>query len=195
LDDTPLPVGGNESRASLDTNSPSYSQSQSAETLNVSPENLKKTLSSDNMSIQSSIGKTKDGDVKGLRAAEAFVRPTPVAVHGDISSFGFDLRNCTFHLSLSAPSSTREEVPTVVYLPDFHFPAGQTSVEASGGKWRISSEDHNGATVQILRWWHAEGDQTMTVKGVVRKQGGAMLGVEEDEGYLQQCQRQACMVM
>jgi hypothetical protein len=32
------------------------------------------------------------------------------------------------------------------------------------------------------------------VKGVIRKQGGA-LGMEEDEGYLQQCQRQACSVM
>ena len=197
LDDIPLPVGGlpsTDSRASIDTNSPAYSQAQSSETLKVSPDNLKKTLSSDNMSMQSSLVQDKDGDVKGLRAAEAFVRPTPIAVHGDISSFGFDLRNCTFRLSLSAASSTREEAPTVAYLPDFHFPSGQTSVEASGGKWTVSSEEQNGATVQLLRWWHAEGDQTMTVKGVVRKQG-AGLGTEEDEGYLQQCQRQACSVM
>jgi hypothetical protein len=32
------------------------------------------------------------------------------------------------------------------------------------------------------------------VKGVVRKQDGA-LGTEEDEGYLQQCQKQNCAVM
>jgi hypothetical protein len=99
-----------------------------------------------------------------------------------------------FTLSLTAGSPTREEVPTIAYLPDFHFPSGQTSVEATGGKWMISSEDQNGAVVQILRWWHAEGDQTIKVKGVVRKQG-AGLGTEEDEGYLQQCQRQACVVM
>lgn len=135
-----------------------------------------------------------NGDVRGLRAAEAFVRPTPVATHGDITAFGFDLRNCTFRLSLSAPSSTREDSPSVMYLPEFHFPSGQTKVEVSGGKWTISSEESNGALQQTLRWWHAEGEQTMTVKGVVRKQGGA-LGTEEDEGYLQQCQKQACMVM
>jgi hypothetical protein len=169
--------------------SPSFSEAQSSETLQVSPENLQKTLLSENMS-----SKSTGGDVKGLRAAEAFVRPTPVATHGDISSYGFDLRNCTFKLALKARSATKEEAPTVVYLPQFHFPAGQTNIEVSSGKWTISTEDVHGAALQILRWFHAEGDQTMTVKGVVRKQGTA-LGVEEDEGYLQQCQRQACTVM
>lgn len=138
--------------------------------------------------------KSTGGDVRGLRAAEAFIRPTPVAVHGDMSSFGFDLQNCTFKLSLSAPSSTSEEVPTVIFLPEFHFPTGQTTVEVSGGKWTISTEESSGALQQLLRWWHAEGDQNITVKGVVRKQG-APLGTEEDEGYLQQCQRQMCSVM
>ena len=32
------------------------------------------------------------------------------------------------------------------------------------------------------------------VKGVVRKAGSA-LGTDEDEGYLAQCQKQACTVM
>lgn len=82
----------------------------------------------------------------------------------------------------------------MVFLPEFHFPTGQTSVEVTGGKWTISSEDTNGASQQILKWWHAEGDQTITVKGVVRKAGNA-LGTEEDEGYLAQCQKQACTVM
>lgn len=135
-----------------------------------------------------------EGDVAGLRAAEAFIRPTPVAVHGDVSSYGFDLRNCTFKLALCAPSSTSENAPTVCYLPEFHFPSGQTSVEVTGGKWTITSEETSGALQQILRWWHAEGDQTITVKGVVRKAGSA-LGTDEDEGYLQQCQKQACAVM
>lgn len=135
-----------------------------------------------------------EGDVRGLRAAEAFIRPTPVAVHGDMSSYGFDLKTCTFKLALSAPSSTAEDAPTVCYLPEFHFPSGQSSVEVSGGKWTISSEESDGALQQTLRWWHAEGDQSMVVKGVVRKSGNA-LGSEEDEGYLQQCQKQNCAVM
>lgn len=137
--------------------------------------------------------RTED-DVRGLRAAEAFIRPAPVAVHGDISSYVFDLRTCTFKLSLSAPSSTSEDAPTTAFLPEFHFPSGQASVEVSGGKWTISSDDSSGVVQQVLRWWHAEGDQTITVKGVVRKPGSA-LGTDEDEGYLQQCQRENCAVM
>jgi hypothetical protein len=136
----------------------------------------------------------RDGDVRGLRAAEAFIRPTPVAVHGDISSYGFDLKSATFKLALTAPSSTAEEAPTFCYLPEFHFPTGQTSVQVSGGKWTINSEETDGALQQVLRWWHAEGDQTMTVKGVVRKPG-TPVGTEEEEGYLQQCQKQNCAVM
>jgi hypothetical protein len=133
--------------------------------------------------------KSSGGDVRGLRAAEAFIRPTPVATHGDVLSFGFDLRNCTFKLSLSAPSSTSKDAPTIVFLPEFHFPTGgQTTVEVSGGNWTIASEEAGGALVQMLRWWHAEGDQTLTVKGLVRKQGAAQSNAE-DEGYLQQYQQ------
>lgn len=196
LDDKPVPPGAfspADSRASLDTTSASYSQAQSQETLNVGPSNLKKTLSSDQMSTQS--GMSKAGDVRGLRAAEAFIRPTPVATHGSVDSYVFDLKSCTFNLTLSAPSSTSEEAPTTIFLPEFHFPQQQTNVEVSGGKWTIESEEAGkGARRQILRWWHAEGEQKMVVKGVVRKQG-APLGVEEDEGYLKQCQKQACVVM
>lgn len=132
--------------------------------------------------------------MRGLRAAEAFVRPTPVATHGDVTSYGFDLRGATFKLALSAPTSTKEEAPTTIFLPEFHFPQGQTNIEVSGGKWTITTEDSDGASQQILRWWHAEGDQKLTVKGVIRKQG-AGLSTEEDEGYLQQCQKNACVMM
>lgn len=138
--------------------------------------------------------KSAGSEVRGLRAAEAFVRPTPVATHGDVSSYGFDLRNCTFKLAVLAPTPTTEGLPTTIFLPEFHFPAGETTVEVSGGKWTINTEESSGTSQQILRWWHADGDQNLVVKGVIRKQGGA-LGVEEDEGYLQQCQRQACAVM
>jgi hypothetical protein len=178
-----------DSRTSLDTNSPSFSKAHSTDALSVSPDNLRKTLAAETMS-----SKSTGGDVRGLRAAEAFIRPRPVATHGDVSSYGFDLQSCTFKLSLSAPSSTSEEAPTVILLPEFHFPVGQTAVEVSGGKWEISTEESSGTLQQLLRWRHAEGDQYIIVKGVVRKQGTA-LGSEEDEGYLQQCQRQACSVM
>jgi hypothetical protein len=192
LDDKAVPAGPfspADSRASLDRDSPSFSRAHSSDTLSVTPSNLKKTVTEDRMSP-----KKMDGDVRGLRAAEAFIRPAPTSVHGDISSYVFDLKNCTFKLALTAPSSTAEDAPTTAYLPEFHFPSGQTSVEVSGGKWTISSEETDGALQQTLRWWHAEGDQTITVKGVVRKPGSS-IGTEEDEGYLAQCQKQNCAVM
>jgi hypothetical protein len=133
-------------------------------------------------------------DVRGLRAAEAFIRPTQLHTHGNVIASGFDLRNCTFKLSLLSPSSTKEDAPTIIYLPEFHFPASQTSVEVSGGKWTVTTETTKGAQQQLLRWWHAEAEQSIKITGVVRKQGGA-LDTEEDEGYLQQCQKQACVVM
>jgi hypothetical protein len=133
----------------------------------------------------------RDEDKAGYRAAEAYIRPTPVTVHGNVVSYGFDLRVCAFSLSLTAPSATSENAPTEIFLPEWHFPNGNTSVEVSGGKWSISLEDE----LQKLRWWHAEGDQKITVKGVVRKSGVALSNVEEEEGYLEQCQKAACSIM
>jgi len=193
LDDQAVPPGPfppAASRASLDTSSPTFSKAHATDTASITPSNIQKTVSSEQMSP-----KKDEGDVRGLRAAEAFIRPTPVVVHGDVSSYGFDLRYCTFKLALSAPSPTSEDAPTVCYLPEFHFPSGQTSVEVSGGKWTITSEETNGALQQTLRWWHAAGDQSITVKGMVRKPGNA-LGTEDDEGgYLQQYSNQICAVM
>ncbi|KAF2813801.1 glycoside hydrolase [Mytilinidion resinicola] len=175
----PIQKPSSDSRASFDTTSPAYSQAQSSETLTVSPANLKQTLSAEDMTLQGARQQSSDADSQSFRAAEAYVRPTPVTAHGDISQYGFDLRNRTFSMSLFAPSSTREEAPTVVFLPDFHFPPNDTSVEVSGGKWTISTEDENGALHQILRWWHAEGDQTIKIKG--SRQQGTAAGAEE--GY------------
>ncbi|KAF2838623.1 glycoside hydrolase family 5 protein [Patellaria atrata CBS 101060] len=196
LDDPPLPVSfpNNESTASFITESPSYSRSQLSETSSVSPSNLKQTLSSDNMVSSSNVDAGDKPDQVGFRAAEAYVRPTPIATHGDVVSYGFDLRNCTFTLSLSAQSSTKEEAPTEVFLPEYHFPQGATTVEVSGGKWKISTDEEGEAVQQRLRWWHAEGSQSITIKGVKRKQG-SLLPADEEEGYLEQCQQRTCTVM
>ena len=55
----------------------------------------------------------------------------------------------------------------------------------------------DGGEVQRLRWWHAEGEQEITVKGLARKSGAAEEGARYDEeaGYLEQCRKQACAVM
>ncbi|KAF2096393.1 glycosyl hydrolase-like protein [Rhizodiscina lignyota] len=188
-DDNLLPsLFSNGSVASLDPTSPSYSRSLNSSTTSVNPLTLKNTLASETMSLNRG-----DTGKVGYRAAEAYVRPAPMATHGNVLSYGFDLRNCTFTLSLNAPSSTSEAVPTEIYLPEFHFPQSNTDVEVTGGKWKISTEEAGEATLQVLQWWHAEGEQTITVKGVKRKAGA--LTPEEEEGYLQQCQPQRCAVM
>lgn len=100
----------------------------------------------------------------GYRAAEAYVRPSPNAVAGDMTHYVFDLRSCTFNVSLRA---TKEpDQPSVFFLPEFHFPRDMCVVETSGGKWEIYADD---GEVQRLRWWHGQGEQKLTVTGVVRQ--------------------------
>ncbi|KAK4549065.1 hypothetical protein LTR36_007521 [Oleoguttula mirabilis] len=186
-EDRPLPPSSYESNASklsLDPSSPSYSESQSETNAPVTPGSVQKTLSVDEMTRIMRTPSAGSGEAPGFRAAEAYVRPTPVLTHGTMSSHGFDLTNCTFHLYLTSPTPTPQEYPTIIFLPEFHFPQGQTSVEASGGKWEVRiDEDVEGAPQQVLRWWHGEGEQKVTVKGVKRKRG-TLQPRDEDEGMM-----------
>jgi hypothetical protein len=134
----------------------------------------------------------------GLRAAEAYVRPSHIYAVGNLISSGFDLRSTVFSFRLQASTPCTEDVPTEIFLPDFHFPRDQCTVEMSGGKWSISNEDYgpgdgDGATVQILRWWHKEGEQWIRVTGV--KRASSLTRYGEEEGYLDQCQQNKCAVM
>jgi len=58
----------------------------------------------------------------------------------------------------------------------------------------FADDEDDGGLMQRLRWWHAEGSQNITVKGVKRKQN-AVLGPDEEEGYLEQCPQRTCVVM
>lgn len=116
----------------------------------------------------------------GYRASEAYVRPAPVAVAGNIKHYGFDLKTCTFTLSLYSPKEFSSDAPTVLYLPEVHFPRDGCSVEVSGGKWEISEEEGD---VQQLKWWHGTGEQNIKVVGVVRKVNGDGAPGGEEAGY------------
>jgi len=139
-------------------------------------------------------GNEHNNKAASLRAAEAYVRPTPVMTHGDVLSFGFDLHNCEFKLTLHAPTSTPEDACTEVFLPEYHFPEDHVDVHVSGGKWTVTKEDVESGTMQILKWWHAAGTQTISVKGVTQRQGHR-LGAEEEDTYLDQCRQKGCTVM
>ena len=197
IDDRALPSVmplSNASETTLDPTSPSYSRSLTTDVSSVTPSDLKRTLTSENMRSQSFRSSAEDTDKPGFRAAEAYVRPTPIFTHGDIQEFGFDLKNCTFSLKVAAPSATPTALPTEVFLPGFHFPQGNVGVDVSGGKWTISVDEAEGAPVQKFRWWHAAGDQHVTIRGVKRRQG-RILDAEEDDGYLDQYWQRMCTVM
>ena len=205
LDDKPLPlhpepnaeVPGPPSRTastiSVDRSSPAFSQSLSTDQSPVLPENLKSKLATPSITSQKSNTPAEIGSTPGFRAAEAYVRPSPIATVGKVTSSGFDLRNAIYRFSLECQEPATEEVPTEIFLPEFHFPRDQTAVDVSSGKWTISVDDMDGGLIQRLRWYHGAGKQNMTVKGVQRRQGMA-LGKDEEEGYLEQC-RQKCSLM
>lgn len=97
-------------------------------------------------------------------------------------------------MSLECKAPATDDVPTEIFLPEFHFPRDNTTIEVSSGKWTISVDDMDGGMIQRLRWVHGAGKQNLTVKGVQRRQGMA-LGKEEEEGYLEQCRQSNCHIM
>jgi len=206
LDDKPLPLhpnpnsqvpgppSRNVSTISVDRSSPAFSESHSTDQSPVLPETLKNKLATPSITSQKSNTPAEIGSTPGFRAAEAYVRPTPIATVGKVTSSGFDLRNATFTFSLECKAPATEEVPTEVFLPEFHFPRDNTAVEVSSGRWTISVDDRDGGLIQRLRWYHGVGKQNMKVKGVQRRQG-MPLGKEEEEGYLEQCRQNSCSLM
>lgn len=159
----------------------------------ITPTNLRQTLTSPSISAVPSSSAPEIKNTPGYRAAEAFVRPSPVAVAGSISKYGFDLHKCEFHLEIRAAKAVQTSSdgnPTVVFLPEYHFPKDDCVIEVSSGKWEIGSDDSEGALVQRFRWWHGEGDQSLKIKGVVRthnvREDGT--GADGDVGYYQAVQ-------
>jgi len=157
---------------SLDDRDPQSQAAPSSKVDEVDQDNLKRAMSRNTMSTDRT---TLQDDVQATRAAEAFVRPSPVYTNGTIIESGFDLNKVTFALKLAAGKATDEAWPTEMFMPPFHFPKDETEVVVTGGKWEYDSER------SVLRWWHMEGEQAIRVKGVGRRKiwGG------EEEGYFE----------
>ncbi|KAI9749222.1 MAG: hypothetical protein M1815_002690 [Lichina confinis] len=200
VDDRVLPLASASSSISLAndssqtlTNTDSTAKASGSPVEPVSPSNLKQTLSKPSMASEPS---SEDADMKsllGLRASEAFVRPFPIAIAGDLKDYGFDLRGCVFTMFITAAAATSKGAPTEVFLPGYHFPRDHTQVESSGGQWIITTDDRGSASKQILKWWHGEGDQTLKVRGVARNYGIPVAG--DDEGYLNHYWQAGCSIM
>ncbi|GLA71492.1 hypothetical protein AtubIFM55763_001932 [Aspergillus tubingensis] len=199
LDDLELPSGKllaleGESRTDPDPHSPAYSESQgNPEHHQVGPGNLKDALATPSITSEYT---QSNADKLGFRAGEAFIRPSPIYTYGDVSKYVFDLRNCTFTLSLvGSKRILGDEVATEIYLPEFHFPDTQTVVSVSSGEWSIDYTEINSIKVQRLRWWHMEGEQDIKIQGVKRKPGDLSSVSADDLSYLEQCQKGGCTVM
>ncbi|RDW68003.1 (trans)glycosidase-4 [Coleophoma cylindrospora] len=199
-DDRPLPLSPlppsptNVSSASLIPNARSPGKKEFSDEATVTPGNLKKSLRTPSISSEQSNTPPELTNAPGFRAAEAYVRPSPIATVGKLVESGFDLRNCVFTMKLFAAKSGVEDTPTEIFLPEFHFPKDKCEVEVTSGKWSISTDDSDGGIIQKLRWWHVEGEHSIKITGVQRRQNMA-LGKEEEEGYLDQCQQTKCSIM
>lgn len=120
------------------------------------------------MSVSSSI--QEEPPKKGYRAAEAHIRPWPIAVRGKAESFGFELDTVTFKLELTAPEASPledEPTPTLIYLPEYHFPLDETIITASTGSYNMSVD----RGMRVLKWWHPEGSQSISILGVKKTNG------------------------
>ncbi|KAL8751829.1 MAG: hypothetical protein Q9184_005935 [Pyrenodesmia sp. 2 TL-2023] len=205
VDDKPLPLtprpnnrepkSPSISTTSDDRSSPAFSESRLYNNSPVFPRDLKQSLYTPSLTPHRSDTPAELGSNPGYRAAEAYVRPSPIATVGNVSSYGFDLRNCTFTLALECNKAATEDAPTEVFLPEFHFPPDGTAVEVSSGKWTVSVDDADGGMIQRLRWWHDQGKQSVTVKGAKRRQGTSLGDEDEAPGYLEQCRQSGCELM
>jgi hypothetical protein len=200
LDDQPLPLSPlppsptNDSSSSLGLKAGPRAKKDFSIESTVNPGNIKDKLKTPSISSKASEAPPELTNAPGFRAAEAYVRPSPIATVGEIISYGFDLRNCVFEFKLKAHIASTEEKPTEIFLPEFHFPKDNCDIVVTSGKWTISTDDEDSGMIQRLRWWHVEGEHSIKVTGVQRRQN-MRLGKEEEEGYLDQCQQSKCLVM
>ncbi|KAI0127639.1 glycoside hydrolase family 5 protein [Xylariales sp. AK1849] len=194
LDDQTLPVPSiprtpdpNGSSTSLLKMATTNNRSEVDDETSVNPRNLKRTLTNPSISSEPPSPNPEITNTPGYRAAEAFVRPAPIAVNGSMLKYGFDLKNCEFHLEINGTTAPSDDKPTTVFLPDYHFPKEQCTVEVSGGKWEISTDDEDRTWIQKIRWWHGADKQTMRITGLIRPHN-TLQGSAEEAGYLEQCQ-------
>jgi hypothetical protein len=198
VDDKPLPVSAlpktpdlNQSTSSLlkppNTASSGQQKKESDDDNSVTPANIKRTLTNPSIMSEPSSRRPELTTNPGYRAAEAYVRPAPITTAGLITNYTFDLSRCQFSMKLQAPKEAEPGAPTVIFLPEYHFPKDACTVEVSSGKWELSSDEDETVLLQKLKWWHGEGDQSVLVTGVVKKLNGDGVPGAEDVGYYEAC--------
>ncbi|KAG7127260.1 Ergosteryl-beta-glucosidase like protein [Verticillium longisporum] len=167
----------------------------------VTPGNLESSMRSPSISSAPSGKDPEISNAPGFRAAEAYVRPTAVVVGGKVLEAGFDLRNAEYKLRIRSDFPPSDDAPTIVFVPEHHFPKDNCQVTVSSGKWELSedadAEEPSAPQLQRLKWWHGDGEQTLRLNGLVRRHNVPNEGTDEEQGYLDQCRQQygTCSLM
>ena len=159
------------------TSSPFHSSNGDVSAMDSDPANFISPSSGDCTTlIQPNISNFHDPYkyLPGARAPEAFIRPVPVSVAGKILSYNFNMHKSTFTLKLIASGALSTEtkadgdcdisriIPTIIFIPTFHFPVQRTGVYTSAGIWKIDRVN------QLLYWWHLKGPQQLQLNGQLR---------------------------
>jgi len=115
----------------------------------------------------------------GSRAFEAFVRPAPIVLAGRPSAYGFDMRTCTFSMSMVPfQYDCPEDAPTEVFVPEYFFQDCEPEIVASSGRWVMYRP------AQILRWWHSGAEeQTLKISSAYKREGVVGTNERDIEGW------------
>jgi len=158
----------------------------------VNPANLRQIITNPSISSDPPSAAPELTNAPGYRAGEAYVSPAPVTTAGTIIHYNFDLRKCEFTLEVRAGSAPAD-LPTVVFLPEYHFPKDTCVVEVSSGKWEIGFDEDEAVLLQKLKWWHGDGEQSLKVAGFVRKHN-LVDGATDEGGYYEQLNQWAGLI-
>lgn len=112
----------------------------------------------------------------GSRAFEAFVRPSPIVIAGTPKSYTFDMRSCTFTLSITPfQEEPPENSPTEIFLPEYFYRDCEPVVAVSSGRWIVHRPS------QVLRWWHSSrlGEESLKISSGYRRNG--IVGIVDDD--------------
>lgn len=80
----------------------------------------------------------------GARAADAVIRPYPMAIAGELLRYSFERSSRTFEMVFRHSGTT---APTQIFVPELHYPHGP-HVSVSDGRYELD------AAAQRLDWFH-----------------------------------------
>lgn len=87
----------------------------------------------------------------GVRAVGAVIRPYVVASCGEILATEFDLRTIKFSLTIALPKGERKNSPTIIFIPNWHFPnLNYHDIYLSSGHIKYNHKH------EYLEWYHFE---------------------------------------